>query len=46
MLQRSYEAGKTGHVIPDNYGDVSLATLNVSGWRFRAWALQVRVTEA
>ena len=45
VLQRSYEPGETGHVIPDNYGDARLATLHLSGWPFRSWDLQVRVTD-
>ena len=45
VLHRSYGPGETGHEIPDNYGDVRLATLSLSDWPLRAWDLQVRVTE-
>lgn len=45
VFEQSYGVDQTGHVIPDNYGDARLATLQLSDWPLRPWALQVRVTE-
>jgi hypothetical protein len=45
VFYRAYPPGETEHTIPNNYGDVRLATLKLSDWTLRSWALQVRVTE-
>ena len=46
LFQQVYPAGSTGHVLPRNYGDTTLSTLELDDWPLRQWILKARVLRA